>query len=75
MDKYTQHQAILQYLNQHGSITMMNGFHELGITKINTRCGELIKLGHPINKQVEKKDGKRYMRYTLGTKPFQMALF
>jgi len=46
----TQHQRILSYLDDHGSISPMEAFTELGITKLSTRVGELIRSGHKIIK-------------------------
>lgn len=46
----TQHKAILEYMERHGSITPMDAFADLGITKLATRVSELIRLGHKIRK-------------------------
>ena len=66
----TQHQQIRKYLDDFGSITPMNAFFDLGITKLATRIGEMEKRGTPISKTMEtgkNRYGKpmRYMRYRL----------
>lgn len=45
-----QHKAIMDYLEAHGSITPMQAFSDLGITKLATRISELIRKGQRINK-------------------------
>lgn len=45
----TQHERILNYLNDFGSITPMQAFSDLGITKLSTRIGELIRSGEEIS--------------------------
>lgn len=65
-----QHTRIMNYLQDHGTITPMEAFEKLYITKLSTRIGEMIQNGAPIGKamQVEKKpDGTkvRYMKYFL----------
>ena len=46
----TQHQAILDYMDKHGTISPMDAFFSLGITKLSTRVSELIRAGHKIDK-------------------------
>ena len=46
----TQHRAILDYMEKQGSISPMEAFSELGITKLATRVSELIRAGHKIVK-------------------------
>ena len=45
-----QHQLILDYIEEHGSITTMEAFMNLGITKLSTRVSELIRRGVKISK-------------------------
>jgi hypothetical protein len=45
-----QYQLILDYIEQHGSITTMEAFLDLGITKLSTRISELIRRGVKITK-------------------------
>ena len=41
----TQREAILNYINEFGSITPMEAFADLGITKLATRISEMRKDG------------------------------
>ena len=45
-----QYQLILDYIEEHGSITTMEAFLDLGITKLSTRISELIRRGVKISK-------------------------
>ena len=47
----TQATRILNYIDEHGSITPMDAFMELGITKLATRISELRKDGVEIEKK------------------------
>ena len=63
-----QHKAILDYLEAHGSITPMEAFSNLGITKLSTRISEMISLGYNFRKiptEGKNRYGEpvRYMRY------------
>ena len=63
-----QHNAILDYLEAHGSITPMEAFSDLGITKLSTRISEMIRLGYKFRKvPVEGKnrygEPVRFMKY------------
>ena len=49
-----QHERILQYMDVHGSITPMEAFSELGITKLSTRIGEMIASGISISSITKK---------------------
>lgn len=42
----TQHEAILKYLDDYESITPMQAFSDLGITKLATRISEMKKRGY-----------------------------
>ena len=65
----TQHEMILRYIDEHGSITPMDAFRHLGITKLATRISELKKEGWEFEQElvIRKRNGKtkRYMRYSL----------
>ena len=66
-----QHERILAYINEHGSITPMEAFSDLGITKLSTRIGEMIVDGIEIEKEREQginRFGEKvtYMRYRKG---------
>lgn len=63
-----QHKAILDYLEAHGSITPMEAFSNLGITKLSTRISEMIRRGYKFRKvPVEGKnrygEPVRFMKY------------
>ena len=71
--KMTQGEAILEYLKHHETISPMEAFQELGITKLSTRVGELIREGHKIIKTPENGvnrygEATRYMVYALEKK-------
>lgn len=52
----TQREAILQYIEEFGSITPMEAFSDLGITKLATRISEM------------RKDGMKFKIETVSTK-------
>lgn len=55
----TQRERILKYLDEHGSITPMQAFSDLGITKLATRISEMIRCGEKIRK-VPQESRNRY---------------
>ena len=55
----TQHERILKYIDDFGSITPMDAFMDLGITKLATRIGEITRRGHKIEK-VDESGVNRY---------------
>lgn len=66
----TQRQRILNYINENGSITPLDAFTELGITKLATRISSMIRDGYPIQKKREKSVNRYgetcyYMRYSI----------
>jgi hypothetical protein len=65
----TQKSRLLSYLTQHGSITRLEGFTELGIANLWIRVSEIEALGWVISRervQVPTRDGHTYVtRYTL----------
>jgi hypothetical protein len=66
-----QHERISDFIDRHGSITPMEAFTELGITKLSTRVGEMIRNGEKITKHREtgkNRYGEKvtYMKYTKG---------
>lgn len=66
----TQKELIIQYMNDFGSITTIEAFSDLGITKLTTRISELRRDGYVIaSKRIEKKNryGKKvkFNRYWL----------
>lgn len=50
----TQKERIYQYMVTFGSITPMEAFSDLGITKLSTRIGEMIADGKRIQKTTER---------------------
>lgn len=65
-----QHEMILSYLEEYGSITPMESFMHLGITKLSTRIGEMRRGGLDIRQELEtgkNRLGERthWMRYSL----------
>jgi hypothetical protein len=63
-----QHKAILEYLEAHGSISPMQAFNDLGITKLSTRFSEMIRRGYTFKKIPTEGTNRygepvRYMRY------------
>lgn len=63
-----QYKAILDYMEAHGSISPMEAFSYLGITKLSTRISEMIRRGYKFRKiptEGKNRYGEpvRYMRY------------
>lgn len=66
----TQREAILNYINEFGSITPMEAFSDLGITKLATRISEMRKDGIEFNIETVKAKNRynkniHYARYSL----------
>jgi len=67
----TQHDLIINYIKQHGSITPYEAFLYLKITKLSTRIGEIERKGTARfkRKMIRSKDSfgdeTSYMRYWL----------
>lgn len=66
----TQHDMILDYIERFGSISPMEAFSDLGITKLSTRVSEMSRSGIAFNKQTETSKNRMgkptsYMRYSL----------
>lgn len=67
-----QQYRVLQYMDDFGSITPMEAFTELGITKLATRISEIRRMNLPIEIRKERETAKNrygesvcYMRYYL----------
>lgn len=65
----TQGERILEYINRFGSITPMDAFYDLGITKLATRISELKKEGFEFEQKYERMRNRfgesvNYMRYS-----------
>lgn len=63
--KETQHQKIYDYMKSVGSISPMDAFRKLGITKLSTRIGEMRRKGIPIESKMVDSEHSRYMCYWL----------
>lgn len=61
----TQEEMILDYLKEHGSITSMQAFQRLGITRLSARVYDLRDHGHNVVTETVTKNGKRYAAYKL----------
>ena len=67
----TQHERILQYINDFGSISPYEAFKDLGITKLATRISEMRRDGLEFGQRMEyckNRYGEKthYMRYYKG---------
>lgn len=68
MSKQTHCSRILNYMRTHGSITTLEAFDELGVSRLSARIKDLRNSGHPIignmvevkNRYGEKCHVKRY---------------
>ena len=66
----TQCEQIIDYLHRFGSITPMEAFADLGITKLATRVSEMRKDGREFNIETVKSTNRfgktvRYAKYSL----------
>ncbi len=64
----TQHELILKYMDDFGSISPMEAFSDLGITKLSTRISEMSRMGYSFTKSMESSENRygqrvHYMRY------------
>ena len=63
-----QHERIMWYIKEFGSISPMEAYGDLGITKLATRISELKDAGIEFDQRIEKKKNRygekvHYMRY------------
>lgn len=70
MSKMTQYDKIIKYMHDFGSITTLDAFRDLGITKLTTRISEMRASGMEIigkPETVKNRDGDEchIHRYTL----------
>ena len=68
-----QYEKILQYINDFGSISPMEAFSDLGITKLATRISEMRRDGIEFNQRIETSKNRygekvNYMRSWKGDK-------
>lgn len=66
----TQREAILEYIKEFGSITPMEAFADLGITKLATRISEMRRDGIKFKIEMVKRENRygkpvHYARYSL----------
>ena len=61
----TRNETILNHLESGQSITNMSATHQYGITSLQEAIRDLRLDGHLITTEIERKNGKRYGRYTL----------
>ena len=67
--KMTQQERILKYMDDFGSISPMEAFNDLGITKLATRISEMIQDGLSFEKKLVSAKNRygetvHYMRYS-----------
>lgn len=67
----TQKDMVLDYINEFGSITPMDAFRDLGITRLAAVVYRLRREGHDIHKEREHALNRygqnvRYVRYSFG---------
>ena len=67
----TQVEKVSKYMDDFGSISTMEAFTELGITRLASRIHDLTRMGTPIIKQMESGKNRygeavHYMRYRKG---------
>jgi len=77
--KVNQHDRVLQYMKDFGSITTLDAFRDLGITKLTTRISEMRKMGISIigtPETVENRYGDKchIHRYTLKEENEQLSM-
>lgn len=66
--KETQHERIKKYIEDFGSITPMQAFSDLGITKLATRISEMTKKGYVVEREMIESANRygeptRFMKY------------
>lgn len=66
--KQTQNQRVVDYINRFGSITTLEAFNDLGVTRLASRICDLTKQGYEFDKQFESAknrygDSVSYVRY------------
>lgn len=71
MNKPTQNQRILDYINEFGSITQLEAIRDLGCMRLASRISDLRREGFPINSEfvpVKNRFGEtcRIKRYSMG---------
>lgn len=64
----TQNERIVDYLNRFGSITTLDAFNDLGVTRLASRICDLTKMGYEFEKEFESSKNRfgesvSYVRY------------
>lgn len=67
----SQKKIVLDYIEEFGSITPIDAFRDLGVTRLAAKVFELKKDGHDIDKVIETGKNRfgnltRYARYSFG---------
>ncbi len=67
----SQKKMVLDYIREFGSITPIDAFRDLGVTRLAAKIFELKKDGHDIEKVIETSKNRfgnrtRYARYSFG---------
>lgn len=70
----SQYEMIEKYINDNGSISPMEAFMDLGITKLATRISEMRRNGYKFEQKPETRKNRfgkecRYMRYMKAVQP------
>lgn len=66
--------AILAYLQEHGSITPIDALRVCGCMRLAARIQDLEEAGHVFTVELEGENGKRWARYTLVPRVTDRAL-
>lgn len=53
MEKLTQCERVLAYIEEKGSITQLEALNDLGVFRLASRVSDLRKLGYPITSKME----------------------
>jgi hypothetical protein len=61
----TQKQQVLSHLRSRGSLTTLTAFKRYAICRLSERIRELDRDGHLINRAAIRRNGRRYMAYSL----------
>ena len=66
----TQNEKIINYIQQFGSITTMEAFSDLGVTRLASRIHDLTEEGHEFDREMVSGKNRfgepvHYMRYSL----------
>ena len=70
MEKLTQCERIIQYIEEQGSITQLEALEQFGCMRLASRMCDIKKMGYNVTKRMEKKKNRygepiSYARYTI----------